>query len=92
MKKLALLYKQTKDYTQAIEQLKKLLADSKVPNIPVMIELAKHYEHRTKEIPKALELVQKAVNACSQASYLRRAYYGDLKIRLDRLKNKCSKV
>ena len=88
MKKLANMHKRSRDYSKAVEKLELLLAGSSAPNIPVMIELAKHYEHRIKDIPKAIATVQEAVKACSEAGFLRNMYYSDLKTRLERLKRK----
>lgn len=89
-KKLAGIHKKNKDYTRSIEQLKLLLEGSSTPSIPVMIELAKQYEHRLKDIGKAMEIVDQAVNACSKAAFLRNMYYSDLKKRLERLSRKNS--
>ncbi|MCX7709685.1 MAG: ribonuclease H-like domain-containing protein [Clostridia bacterium] len=91
MKKLAGIYKRNKEFEKSIEQLKLLLANASAPNIPVMIELAKQYEHRIKDTKKALETVQAAIDLCSQAGFLRNMYYSDLKSRLERLKKKNQK-
>lgn len=88
LKKLAYIHKRNKDYSRATEYLESLLSCSKTPNIPAMIELAKLYEHRIKDIPKALSVVHEAVNFCSQAGFIRNLYYNDLKMRIERLKRK----
>ncbi len=88
LKKLAHINKRNKNYEKAVSQLKLIIEGSQTPNIPVMIELSKHYEHRLKDIPKALEVAQQAVDACLRAGFLRNMYYDELKNRLERLRRK----
>jgi uncharacterized protein len=92
LKKLAFLYKRNRNYIKAVECLETVLAGSTAPNIPVKIELAKHYEHRVAEIGKALEIVRNALEICSQAGFIRELYFEDLKVRLERLKRKAQKL
>lgn len=88
LKRLSLHYKCQKDFIKSTHCLETLLSCSSVQNIPVMIELAKLYEHRIKDFPKACVLVQEAIKACLRINFLKSAYYEDLKQRLDRLKRK----
>lgn len=88
---LAQIYKKSGEYARAAEQLEALLAGAKAPNIPVMIELSKHYEHRLKDLSKARALVRRALNLCFGQNFLRNMYYTDLKFRLERLERKLGK-
>jgi hypothetical protein len=53
-----------------------------------MIEIAKHYEHRAKDIPKAVKIIREAIDACLKTGFLRNMYYHELKKRFDRLNKK----
>jgi uncharacterized protein YprB with RNaseH-like and TPR domain len=88
LKKLAFLHKGKKDYTNSVKYFETLLACSGGPNIPVMIEIAKHYEHRAKDIPKAVKIIREAIDACLKTGFLRNMYYHELKKRFDRLNKK----
>ncbi len=88
LRKLSLLYKGQKDFIKSARYLESVLSCSLGQNIPIMIELAKLYEHKIKDFPKAAELVQQAIKVCLSLSFLRNAYYEDLKLRLDRLRRK----
>lgn len=92
LKRLAFLHRKNSDYLKAVECLETILIYSTAPNIPVKIELAKHYEHRVSEIRKALELVLGAITSCSQVSLMQELYFEDLKVRLERLKRKVGKL
>lgn len=91
LKELTGLYKNDKDYDGITKCLELIISTSKTPNIPVMIELAKHYEHRVKDIDKAKGITEKAYEICLGNSLLRGVYYKDLKHRLERLVRKVSK-
>jgi len=88
LKRLSMYYKGQKDFIKSANCLETLLSCSTWKNIPVMIELAKLYEHRIKNFPRACELVQEAIKACLMMAFLRNAYHEDLSKRLERLKRK----
>ncbi|HEY9062415.1 MAG TPA: ribonuclease H-like domain-containing protein [Pseudobacteroides sp.] len=90
LKELTGLYKNNKDYDGITKCLELIMSTSKTPNIPVMIELAKHYEHRVKDINNAKSITEKAFEICLGNSLLRGVYYKDLKHRLDRLIRKAA--
>jgi len=92
LKKLALYYKRKKDFVSAAKYLEAALECSLRQNIPIMIELSKIYEHKTKDITKAIAIVEEAINSCLRLSFLRNAYYHDLKVRLERLMKKNSSI
>ncbi|MDP4180935.1 MAG: ribonuclease H-like domain-containing protein [Bacillota bacterium] len=90
LKRLAYVYKKRKEYIKVIECYEAIIKSSKTPNIPIMVELAKCYEHRLKDINKAIEIVKEALNMSLNISLVRGVYYNDLKYRLDRLIGKYS--
>lgn len=90
--KLAGIHKKSKNYAAAAEQLEIMLDSSQAPNIQVMIELAKHYEHRVRDIHKAMSVVQEALDACAELSFVRNLYYRELTARMDRLKRKAARL
>jgi uncharacterized protein YprB with RNaseH-like and TPR domain len=92
LKELTGLYKNDKDYDSITKCLELIINTSKTPNIPMMIELAKHYEHRVKDINNAKNITEKAYKICLDNSMLRNIYYKDLKHRLERLLRKAAKT
>lgn len=92
LKELILLYKSGKDYERITKCLELIINSSKTPNIPIMIELAKHYEHRVRDIFRAKEITEKAFEICIGNTLLRNTFYKDLKHRLERLTRKTAKV
>ncbi|MCX7924062.1 MAG: ribonuclease H-like domain-containing protein [Clostridia bacterium] len=87
-RRLINVYKRNKNYGKVIEHCENILAESKGPNISVMIEMAKHYEHRDKNIQRAIEIVEEAINLSSRMGFRNNIYYPELKKRLERLKRK----
>ncbi|KNY24955.1 ribonuclease H-like domain-containing protein [Pseudobacteroides cellulosolvens] len=92
LKELIVLYKSGKDYDSITKCLELIINSSKTPNIPIMIQLAKHYEHRVKDFSRAKEITEKAFDICLGSGMLRHAYYKELKHRLERLVRKTAKV
>jgi uncharacterized protein YprB with RNaseH-like and TPR domain len=92
LKELTGLYKNHKDYDSITKCLELIINTSKTPNIPMMIELAKHYEHRVKDINNAKSITEKAYKICLDNSMLRNIYYKDLRHRLERLLRKAAKT
>lgn len=90
-KRLAGVYKRNGDYCKAIDLLEKILIHSNTSNIPVMIELAKCYEHREKNPVKALKVVEEAIDACLALHLRNSVYHLDLRKRKERLQRKILK-
>jgi len=91
LKELISLYKNGGDYDRITQCFELILKSSKTPNIPIMIQLAKHYEHRVRDIAGAKEITEKAFDICLGSDLLRKTYYKDLKHRLERLQRKTVK-
>ncbi|HHW49354.1 MAG TPA: ribonuclease H-like domain-containing protein [Clostridiaceae bacterium] len=85
LRKLSGIYKKNGNYSKAVECWKRMMTDSKIPGLFPMIELAKYYEHKEKNIEEALVIVEKAMLVCRQTNFINNAYYDDLKKRKDRL-------
>lgn len=86
--RLAAIYKRNGDYKKAAEQWKWMIANSKIPKLYPVVELAKYYEHKEKNIPKALEMVEKAISISNKTGQSGGAPYMDLKKRVARLRRK----
>jgi len=91
LKELISLYKNGRDYDGITKCFESILKTLKTPNIPIMIQLAKHYEHRVRDLTGAKEITEKAINECLSNDLLRNLYYKDLKHRLERLTRKEAK-
>lgn len=88
LSKLAWIYKKNGEYDNAEKCLKKLIKSTKVKNVPAMIELAKIYEHRIKDISKALAVTKYAMDLCCEVGFLKVRFYEELKVRHERLLRK----
>jgi len=90
-KKLAEYYKKNGMYKEAVEQWKAMLQSNTSLKLYPMLELAKYYEHRAKDIPKAIEIVEQAMKETGKLGYRNNIYLDDLKKRLERLRRKIEK-
>lgn len=84
-------YKRSKNYTRVLEHCENMLSASGGLNLPVMIEMAKHYEHREKDIEKAMEIVETAIRQAMQLGLRNNIHFLELKKRLERLKRKAQR-
>lgn len=90
-KRLSDIYKRSRNYGKAVKHWESMLSNSGTSSIFSMIELAKYYEHKEKNLFKALELVEKAIQISSKLGYRNNIYYPELKKRLDRLRKKAGR-
>jgi len=90
-RRLSNIYKRSGNYSRAVEHWESMLADSKMTDIFPLIELAKYYEHREKDVSKAIDLVEKAMKISSRVGFMNNLYYNDLKKRIERLKRKAGR-
>ena len=71
-----------------------MISNKEIPSIFSLIELAKYYEHKVKDIPKAIEMTNKALEVSlklgidNSVSIHKTNLKADLKKRLDRLMRK----
>ncbi len=85
---LSTVYKRQGEYKRAVTHWSRMVSQQREMRLFEMIELAKHYEHREKDLQYALNLVEKAVDAVVKTGNLRNRQYEDLKKRKERLKMK----
>lgn len=90
-KRLANAYKRNLDYESAVRQWESMIEDKDTLSLYPLIELAKFYEHRTKEIGKALELVDRAMALAMSSGLQNRLHFMEIRKRYDRLKRKAGK-
>ncbi|HEY3275162.1 MAG TPA: ribonuclease H-like domain-containing protein [Syntrophorhabdaceae bacterium] len=83
---LSLVHKKARRREEAVKLWQHLLAENPRDPFPAL-ELAKHYEHHTREIEKALEIVQDLLGKAARLSNAERAL---LEHRLRRLRHKVS--
>ncbi|MCX8131239.1 MAG: ribonuclease H-like domain-containing protein [Clostridia bacterium] len=91
-RRLATVFKRNKDYESAVRQWEQMLADTETLSAYPLIELAKYYEHKAKDMGKALEMAEKAAQLISKIGLNNRMHYADIKKRCDRLKRKAGKI
>lgn len=80
-------FKRLRKFDDSIELLSKVTGDDSKHGFLANIELAVHYEHRTKELQKALEHVKQA-GRCKEIPSSQK---GNLSKRVERLKLKLKK-
>jgi uncharacterized protein YprB with RNaseH-like and TPR domain len=90
LRRLSDIYKKNRDYSRAAEHWEKMLEDPQRHSVFPLVELAKYYEHRKKDIPKAIDAVRKAME-CSARLGLGNSCHSSLKKRLNRLLRKAGR-
>ena len=94
LRKLSQIYKRNNEYEKAVRYWKDMISNKEIPSIFSLIELAKYYEHKVKDIPKAIEMTNKALEVSlklgidNSVSIHKTNLKADLKKRLDRLMRK----
>ncbi len=88
VKRLSGIYKKSGNYGKAMEHWENLLAASNGFSLYPMIEMAMYYEHKEKNIGKALEIVEKAVEFSIQTGFTASPGFAELRKRQERLKRK----
>lgn len=90
-KRLGTLYKRNGEYGKAVGLWSGQIGEVKPSAVHAAIELAKYYEHREKDISRALEIVDGAMSCCLKLGPAGRPYLDDLRIRQERLHRKARK-
>jgi len=88
LRKLSQIYKRNNEYGKAIRHWEDMISNKEALCIFPLIELAKYYEHKAKDIPKAIEMTNKAIELSLEVGLNNSIYRADLKKRLDRLMRK----
>jgi len=85
------IYKKSGDYEKAVRHWEGMIRNASNLSIYPMIELAKYYEHREKDIPRALETVEEAVRLSIRLGLGNDLHRSGLLKRLERLKRKAAR-
>jgi tetratricopeptide (TPR) repeat protein len=91
LRKLAEIYKRKGDYEKAVLHWTRLVSEKEAPPLFPLIELAKYYEHKAKDLESAIAVVEKAIGLNKQLSLLKNYEMEELKKRYDRLKKKAGR-
>lgn len=91
-RRLSDIYKRNGNYQRAVEHWENMLSGPDDFNLFPMIELAKYYEHKEKNVLKALEIVERAMRRTIQLGFKNNVYFHDLKKRYERLRRKAEKT
>lgn len=87
-RRLGDIYKKNKEYKKAAEHWERMIYESRTLSLYPLIELAKHYEHKEKDIDRALQMVEKAMELVLRMGLKNSAHFYELKKRYERLKKK----
>ena len=82
------VYKRNGNYDRALEHWKMMETEENGFELFHLVEMAKYYEHKAKDVEFALVLVEKALGNCMGAGLSDSRQYEDLKKRRERLKKK----
>lgn len=88
--RLAGIYKKSGRYDRALEKWRELASGTGMQNLFSFVELAMYYEHREKDVPRALEFVEKAIHLSLQAGLTEGRQFRELRKRQERLKRKAA--
>lgn len=88
VKRLTGVYKKNGSYELALEHWKRMESEDSGFELFHLVEMAKYYEHKAKDIEFALVLVNKAIQKYLDAGLQHSKQYDDLKRRRDRLMKK----
>lgn len=90
-KRLSGIYKRNGEYSKALELWESMLTNSGGFSLFPMIEMAMYYEHKDKNIEKALNIIEKAITISRQTGLEGGGWFPELVKRHERLKRKAQK-
>lgn len=91
VRRLSGIYKRNGNYTKALELWEGMVEGSGGFNTFSMVEMAMYYEHKEKNIGKALDIVEKAIMMSRQTGFASETLVSELVKRHERLKRKAQK-
>lgn len=91
IKRLSGIYKRSGNYAKALEHWGNMLDASDGKNLFPLVEMAMYYEHKEKNIDKAYEIIEKALELYLKAGFGDDTAFADLRKRHNRLKRKSLK-
>ncbi|NSW89395.1 MAG: ribonuclease H-like domain-containing protein [Firmicutes bacterium] len=92
LKKLSQIYKREGNYKEAVKHWENMMHNQDFFSIFSLVELAKYHEHRSKNIAKAIEMTEKAIQLSLKMGIINNIYRFELKKRLERLKRKAGNM
>lgn len=92
VRRLTKYYKKNGDFDRAMTHWQYSSGEQGGLSLFSMIEMAKYYEHREKDIPKALCIVEKALEMCRKTGLDNTNYLKELGKRRERLKRKAERI
>ncbi len=87
-KRLGMIYKKSGRFEEAAKVWSSIIDSKEMPDIPAVIELAKHYEHREKDYLMAADLVSGAIRRLAGIGAFDSPIMDSLRSRLKRLEGK----
>lgn len=90
-RRLSDAYKRNGEYDRAVVHWESMIENKGASGIYPMIELAKYYEHKEKNVFKAIQLVERAIQQSSRMGIKNNIFHEDLKKRLNRLNRKAGR-
>jgi uncharacterized protein YprB with RNaseH-like and TPR domain len=91
VKRLTRIYKKSGRYDRALGHWRELASEAGIRSLFPLVELAMYYEHREKNIAKALECVERAIHLSLQSGLTEGRQFPELRKRQERLKRKAAR-
>lgn len=91
LKRLTGIYKRSGRYDKALDHWRKMASETGAHNLFPLVELAMYYEHRQKDIAKALECVERAIHLSLESGLTEGRQFPELRKRQERLKRKAAR-
>lgn len=91
LKRLTGIYKKNGRYDKALGHWREMASEAGIHNLFPLVEMAMYYEHRQKDITKALECVERAIHLSLQSGLTEDRQFPELRKRQERLKRKAAK-
>lgn len=92
VKRLTKYYKKNGDFDKALAHWQQSSGEQGGLSLFSMVEMAKYYEHREKDIARALHVVEKALEMCRKTGLDGKSCGDDLVKRRERLKRKAERI
>lgn len=92
VKKLTKYYKKNGDFEKALAHWQQTSGEQGGLSLFSLVEMAKYYEHREKDISKAMCIVEKALEMCRKTGLDNKSCRDDLVKRRERLKRKAERI
>ena len=91
LKRLTGIYKRNGSYDKALDHWREMASETGIHILFPLIQLAMYYEHREKDIAKALECVERAIHLSLQSGLTEGRQFPELRKRQERLRRKAAR-